>query len=73
MYTVQITQEVQCRDKSHAYDIWAGSEEYEGEAFDIRVFQNGEPMDDVEIQNEINRAREWARKHIQGFKEAFAP
>jgi len=71
MYTVLITQEVQCENKDHAYGLWAGND-YEGEAIDIKVFQDGELLDEESIQSEFNRTRECAKTHLQGFKEVFA-
>ena len=71
MYTVLITQEVQCSDKARVLELWAGND-FEGEAIDIKVFKDEEQWDDKDIQTELNRARECVRTHLQGFKEVFA-
>ena len=71
MYTILITQEVQCGDKARVLELWAGND-FEGEAIDIKVFQDEEQWDDKDIQTELNRARECVRTHLLGFKEVFA-
>ena len=71
MYTILITQEVHCSDKARVLELWAGND-FEGEAIDIKVFQDEEQWDDKDIQTELNRARECVRTHLQGFKEVFA-
>jgi hypothetical protein len=71
MYTILITQEVQCSDKARVLELWAGND-FEGEAVDIKVFQDGELLDEESIQSEFNRTRECAKTHLQGFKEVFA-
>ena len=70
MYTILITQEVHCSDKARVLELWAGND-FEGEAIDIKVFQDEEQWDDKDIQTELNRARECVRTHLQGFKEVF--
>ena len=70
MYTVQITHELQCRDQAHAFGLWTGSEEYEGNFMDavgIRVFEDGEQVDDESIQLALNIKAACAK-----IKEVFA-
>jgi hypothetical protein len=70
MYTVLITHEMQCRDQAHAFGLWTGSEEYEGnfmDAVEIKVFEDGEQVDDEIIQLALNIKEACAK-----IKEVFA-
>ena len=70
MYTVSITHELQCRDQAHAFGLWTGSDEYEGnfmDAVEIKVFENGEQVDDEIIQLALNIKEACAK-----IKEVFA-
>jgi hypothetical protein len=70
MYTILITQEVHCRNQAHAFGLWTGSEEYKCnfmEAVEIKVFEDGEEVDDEIIQLALNIKEACAK-----IKEVFA-